>query len=152
MTIDARPSALERVFCTLSKGKDEIDVVTSEAEGRLVEIASKEAADAAFPGADPGDDAITAVKLLLQLLNMPIHLCLIDHPVASRSQTNAATGYSAVVTRIPATLLAVPRAATRADTPSVAVCSVDTMKTRPSRRRRSRFSAPSLRRKRPTEL
>lgn len=72
--------------------------------------------------------------------------------VALRRQTNAATGYSGVVARIPATHLTVPRVATRADTPTVAVCSADTKKTRPSRQPRSRCSAPSLQRKRPTRL
>lgn len=55
----------ERVLHLFVSGKDEVDVVTPEAKGRLAEIASEEAADAAVPGADPGDDAITAVKLLL---------------------------------------------------------------------------------------
>lgn len=63
-------------------------MVTSEAEGRLAEIASEEAADAAVPGADPGDDAITAAKLLLQLLNMRVHLRLIDHPVTRVGTSN----------------------------------------------------------------
>lgn len=72
--------------------------------------------------------------------------------VASRSPTNAATGYSVVVTPIPAAPLAVPRVATRADTPNVAVCSADTMKTRLSQQPRSRSSAPSRQRKRPITL